>query len=431
MKKDEDIQKTVKVSEDTKVSVLHEEQDMPRSMADRYRRPLIYVLMAVVFVGCLYLIYKPSAEDKDLEQAGINDSIPQATGAGMESDKQKAYEDESLEQLQLQKRKSLQSLSDFWNADSTGQHKPVQAGSESALGLPETDDNTGASLRTYKTIKSTLGGFYESDTDNGQMKKELDALREQLSQKAAQPVNPMQNQLALMEKSYQMAAKYFPGGNGAAAKDSASPRGADRKLLPLLPKSHDEVTSLTQGNGHQVLGYKDSLSIQRNDQRMEKGDLSQKNSLLACIHQDQKITGEGTVKLRLLEGAQINGIQLPEGTLLTAGAKLQANRLSLKIVSIEAGGSIIPVEIIVYDLDGQQGLQVPFSPGSGAMRDIAANMGQSAGTNMMLTRSAGQQVAADLSRGVVQGVSGYFSKTVKAQKVALKAGYQVLLVSKK
>lgn len=42
-----------------------------------------------------------------------------------------------------------------------------------------------------------------------------------------------------------------------------------------------------------------------------------------------------------------------------------------------------------------------------------------------------QPAAADASRGLIQGVSGYFSKKVKAQKVTLKSSHQVFLVSKK
>ena len=58
-------------------------------------------------------------------------------------------------------------------------------------------------------------------------------------------------------------------------------------------------------------------------------------------------------------------------------------------------------------------------------------MSQTGGTSLMLTQNAGQQIAADLSRGVVQGISGYFSKKVRTPKVSLKAGHQVFLVSKK
>ena len=57
--------------------------------------------------------------------------------------------------------------------------------------------------------------------------------------------------------------------------------------------------------------------------------------------------------------------------------------------------------------------------------------GSNSSTSVMLTQNAGQQVAADLSKGVVQGISGYFAKKVRTPKVMLKAGHQVFLVSKK
>lgn len=75
-------------------------------------------------------------------------------------------------------------------------------------------------------------------------------------------------------------------------------------------------------------------------------------------------------------------------------------------------------------------LYVPYSVEQNAVSDIVANMSQTSGTNIMMTQSAGQQIAADLSRGVVQGLSGYFQKRVRQLKVIVKAGHQVLLLPK-
>ena len=43
------------------------------------------------------------------------------------------------------------------------------------------------------------------------------------------------------------------------------------------------------------------------------------------------------------------------------------------------------------------------------MTEMAGNMSQTSGASVMLMQSAGQQVATDLTRGVVQGISGYFA----------------------
>ena len=155
-----------------------------------------------------------------------------------------------------------------------------------------------------------------------------------------------------------------------------------------------------------------------------------KNSIKACVHDAQTVVGETGVRLRLLEPAKTPIRTIPQGTIVTANAKFQGGRLQLKITSIELEGNIIPVDITIYDLDGQQGLYVPYSPEMNALTEMAGNMSQTGGTSVMLTQNAGQQVAADLSRGVVQGISGYFAKKVRTPKVTLKAGHQVFLVSK-
>lgn len=55
--------------------------------------------MGVVFLGCLYLVFKPSSAGNKIKgQIGLNEVVPGATGLTMESDKQKAYEQSLFEQ---------------------------------------------------------------------------------------------------------------------------------------------------------------------------------------------------------------------------------------------------------------------------------------------------------------------------------------------
>src|SRR5690606_19715437 len=122
------------------------------------------------------------------------------------------------------------------------------------------------------------------------------------------------------------------------------------------------------------------------------------------VEQTQTITGTETVRLRLLEAAKTPELILPKGTILIATAKFENPRLQLQVRSIEYEGVIVPVDLTVYDLDGQKGLSMPHIPERDALTEVAANMSQSSGTSIMMTQSAGQQVAADLSRGVVQGI---------------------------
>jgi hypothetical protein len=64
-----------------------------------------------------------------------------------------------------------------------------------------------------------------------------------------------------------------------------------------------------------------------------------------------------------------------------------------------------------------------------AVKEIAANMGTSAGTSINLSNDAGEQFVADMGRNLIQGVSQFTSKKLREVKVHLKAGYKVYLLS--
>src|SRR5690606_18892744 len=119
----------MKDSENKRVSLLVEDgdpkngmdapQDSAQNKAEKLKKPVIFALMGVVFLGCMYLIFKPSSDKITDEDIGLNDAVPQATDAGLQSDKQKAYEQEMLEQKMQEKRDALLSLSDYWEEDNT------------------------------------------------------------------------------------------------------------------------------------------------------------------------------------------------------------------------------------------------------------------------------------------------------------------------
>lgn len=290
-------------------------------------------------------------------------------------------------------------------------------------------------------MQSTLGSFYQDDnSETMELRKQVDELKEQLAEKDVPLVPTLDDQLSLMEKSYQMAAKYLPTGTNSTEVTPA------KSIAPVTTGStqKEQFVSFTSSRKNTVSAlYReptDSAFLAdwnetRNRGFYTAGSTQQivqpKNSIKACVHDEQTVVGETGVRLRLLEAAQTPNRTIPKGTIVTANAKFQTGRLQLKITSIELEGNIIPVDITIYDLDGQQGLYVPYSPEMNALTEMAGNMSQNTGTSVMLTQSAGQQVAADLSRGVVQGISGYFAKKVKTPKVTLKAGHQVFLVTKK
>ena len=91
---------------------------------------------------------------------------------------------------------------------------------------------------------------------------------------------------------------------------------------------------------------------------------------------------------------------------------------------------IIPVELTIYDSDGQEGIFIPSSMEINAAKEIAANMGTSLGTSINITTDAKAQLLSDLGKGLIQGTSTYISKKIKIVKVHLKAGYKLMLYQK-
>lgn len=422
---------TVRVTDGNDGGTLASSENIPLLSRERLKKPLLIGLMVLVFAGCLYLIFKPG-QNKKVMDPGLNEAVPQATDAGLQADKQKAYELEMLENKNVQKQNTLASLADYWQQEHTAE---ATADSDVEEGVPQTAT---PALNSYRDAQRTLGDFYrDDDATSRQLLKQVEELKQQLAEKENSQPDPIQTQLTLMEKSYQMAAKYLPGnmaaenpaGTKATATDTTAPV---REVVPLTPDQHPVVSALYREPGNSA--FLATYSKDRNSRFLtavgEAPALSAKNSVRAVIHQAQEVGTGGPVLVRLLEPARLQGVLIPQGAILTASARLYQGRLQMTISSVALSGDIFPVDITVYGLDGQPGLSVPYSEEMNALTEIASNMTQASGTSIMMSRSAGQQIAGDLSRGLMQGVSGYISKKLKTPKVRIKPGFQVLLVSK-
>lgn len=439
MKDNENKRVSFLVEDDEQKAGTDAPKDGVQNKAEKLKKPIIFALMGVVFFGCMYLIFKPSADKKKVQNIGLNEAVPQATDAGLQPDKQKAYEQEMLEQKMQEKRDALTSLSDYWNEDSAADKKAAEPdeGNEDNYPAGGKPGNRNPALSSYRNAQNALSSFYDNnDYQTQELRRQVDELKEKLAEKDVPPATTVQDQMALMEKSYQMAATYLPSNMAQPGKtDTAVPaKTAPKKyFVAFTPAKKNTVSALYREPTDSA--FLASWNETRNKGFYTAGVSEQvvqpKNSIRAVVQETQVVTAESDVKLRLLEPARTPTVVIPPETTITAKAKFEGNRVQLKVSSIELDGNFITVDITVYGLDGQQGLGVPYSPEMNALTEIASNMSQTSGTSLMMTRSAGQQVAGDLSHGVIQGVSGYFSKKIRTPKVTIKAGQQLFLVSKK
>ena len=140
------------------------------------------------------------------------------------------------------------------------------------------------------------------------------------------------------------------------------------------------------------------------------------------------LTDGGEVTFRLLEPMMAGELLIPSGTPVTGAARINGERLTVKVSAVQHGGAVVPVDLSVYDTNGNEGIPVPGSEELNAVKEIAANMGAGMGSSITITDDAGSQLLSDLGRSAIQGVSQYVSKKMRSVKVTLKAGYSVLLL---
>lgn len=401
------------------------------------KKMLVYPALFLVFAGSIYLIFSPSSDKKESQNIkGFNAELPKPKEEGIVGDKMKAYQDEQINEKKEEKMRTLQ---DFAMATGMQASLPVTT----ANGQTNVESSSVASsTEAYQKMNKQLTSFYQLPKASREESQDMLALECRIQElenrlKAGDRKKSATNeQLELMEKSYQMAAKYM---------------GPEKQLQNVVKANKEKNTLNEMSSGVKVTAFRekvvsglsqpvsDSMFISqyskpRNDgfhTAVGSSEVSAvKNSIKASVYQTQVITDGQVVKLRLLEPLQAGKVLVPENALVSGLSKLQGERLDIQISSLEYHGNIIPVQLTVYDMDGLPGLFVPGSMEGDAARETMGNIGSGLGTSISFAQSAGQQIAMDLTRGVMQGASTYLGKKLRQVKIRLKAGHQLYLVAK-
>jgi len=414
---------------------------------EQIKKILVYGGMVMLCLVSFYFIFKPSKEQVQAEQqkVGFNAELPDPRGAGIEADKIAAYE---LEDMRVKQEQKMRTLEDFTAMTTDDEEEEVVeipeeprytggGGGSSYRSSGSRSNSFSTSTSAYNDINATLGSFYEQpreDPEKEALKAELEELKQSMAQQQnSQPTYA--DQVALLEKSYELAAKYMPGGTaatseGAAEEVESTTRSGKAKAQPVGHVTTPVVSALAQP-------VSDSVMIARLSQSVGGGfhtavgeapQQTARNTIKACVHGDQTITSGQSVRLRLLEAMRVGKYVLPRNTLITGEGSIKGERLDIEILQVEHNGTIIPVELTVHDNDGQAGIFIPGSMEASAAKEMAANLGQNLGTSISITnQSAGDQLLSEVGRGAIQGVSQYISKKMREEKVHLKSGYTLML----
>ena len=427
-----------------------EEQKPKREMTEeeKQKRNKMMVL-GVAVIGIVAIFYwlctsLTGNDDGNVKgRNGFNTEMPDADqGSSHIADKDKAYEMDGVKKNQ-QARHDLGSYT-------IGESDSVKVGDEMSLmatSKPKNDKTAPAKQKVEQSaaacneLSQTLGSFYQpsGDAANEELKSRIAELEQKLAAQATTNSSTVDDQMALMEKSYQLAAKYMPtaqNGDGqvqyAGAGEqspSGSQQGKKRKVSPVQQVTKTVVSAL----GGQCMDDEDAdgFSFQSfNTAVGSGGGVTRKNTISASVYGYQTVTDGQTVRLRLLEPMAVDERIIPKGAIIVGATKIQGERLCINITSIENGRMIIPIEFSVYDTDGQEGIFIPNSMEVSAAKEVAANMGGSMGSSINISSDAKAQLTSDIGKGLIQGTSQYVAKKMRTVKVHLKAGYQVLLYQK-
>ena len=382
----------------------------------RKRKVLLFAaILGCIFLVVLWFIFRPAPVKPQEGAAGINTSVPDGKALATVGDKRKAAEQLRSEE---QQQKRMMTLGDNSFSLLDDGLKPTEEPAPA-------DDPALRAAEANRAMQRQVQGFYAAPQRNAEveaLKEQVAALQSQLDAERQQP-----DPLELAEEQYKLARKYLGGGTavGEEAVEQAKQR-KDSRLSVMRPVREGEVEAST-------LDTRADFTVERNLGFLTAaGGVAHADTptVRACVASTQVIRAGSTVQLRLLEAVRIDGVTIPRNTPLYSLATISGMRLQVTVSSVEYGGRIFAVEAVAYDMDGQPGLNIPNSRERTALKEALASVGQTAGTSVNVTRSAGQQVLSELARGGLQASSQYVAGKLREVKITLKANHQLLLISK-
>lgn len=379
----------------------------PKSQAERQKMMKYLVVMpAAILCGAVILWLLYTSLNKSDERVGdaFNTEIPEGENDGMK-DKMSEYEAAEAAK-EKEARQQTVAVLDTLTATTT---------QDSGVRQPTAVET---SAQAYQEVQASLDDFFVPENSEAAQVAELQARIDELEAQNAMAQQQQQpDQMEMLERSYQLAAQYMGNSNGGnyPPPASADDEKGKRDVQPVAQVNRNVVSSLSSSSGR---SFNTSVG---------SSGIVNKNTIAAVVANNQSVTDGESVKLRTTEPMWVGSRLIPRNTVIVGSARVQGERLEIEISSIECDGFIYDVELQVYDSDGQEGINIPNSMESDALHEIGANMGSTIGSSINISTNTGAQIASDVGRGLINGVSQYLNKKLRTVKVHLKAGYRVML----
>lgn len=378
----------------------------PKSQAERQKMMKYLVVMpAAILCGAVILWLLYTSLNKSDERVGdaFNTEIPEGENDGMK-DKMSEYEAAAAAKEKEARQQTVAVL------DTLTAVTPQDSGVRQPSAVE-------TSAQAYQEVQASLDDFFVPESSDAAQVAELQARIDDLEAQNAVAQQQVQqpNEMELMERSYQLAAQYMGNGGNYQSPEPADNEEGKRDVQPVAQVNRNVVSSLSASSSR---SFNTSVG---------SSGIVNKNTIAAVVANNQSVIDGESVRLRTTEPMWVGSRLIPRNTVIVGSARVQGERLEIEISSIECDGSIYDVELQVYDSDGQEGINIPNSMESDALHEIGANMGSTMGSSINISTNTGAQIASDVGRGLINGVSQYLNKKLRTVKVHLKAGYRVML----
>lgn len=247
-----------------------------RKVADKLKFYGVVTFLSLLCAGFIWFLFKPDTPETVEGTAGINTTIPDAIAPETMADKQKAYELEEMKKRRQEKVRTLQDIAGGYLTPDT--LEPEEKG-------PKADAIRESREKQWQ-ISRQITSFYQEPKESPRV-SELERQVKELSEKLEREQKG-QDPLELMEKSYEMAARYFPGQTGGQVKSiqPADGTGTGNPAAIAAGRAAENVVS--------SLAAPPPLdTVPRNygfATAVGGGQLAGANTIRACVAEDQTVT---------------------------------------------------------------------------------------------------------------------------------------------
>lgn len=238
----------------------------------------VVAFLSLLCAGFIWFLFKPDAAATVEGTAGINTTIPDAIAPETMADKQKAYELEEMKKRRQEKVRTLQDVAgDYLSSDTPDGLKPKEDAPKA--------DAIRESREKQQQISRQITSFYQEPKESPRV-DELERQVKELNEKLERE-RKGQDPLELMEKSYEMAARYFPGQTGGQVKNIQPAGGSSGNPAAIAAGRATEnvVSSLAVPPPLDTIPRNYGFATAVDD-----GQLAGANTIRACVAEDQTVS---------------------------------------------------------------------------------------------------------------------------------------------